>query len=99
MLQLRINPLLVDDLKKIKNYISADNLEKAMETVQSIYEQFEYIQQFPYLGTDLSKRVRFNTDYKYVIWSDYIILYKIEQEAVEIYRVVNRYQDLTRIFD
>ena len=30
---------------------------------------------------------------------DYVIIYKVEDENVEIYRVVNRYQDITRIFD
>lgn len=40
----------------------------------------------------------FKTDYKYVVWEDYVMLYKVGKEAVEIYRVVNRYQDITRIF-
>ena len=58
----------------------------------------ENIQQFPYIGADLSKRVSFKTDYKYVVWQDYVVLYKVVKETVEIYRVVNRYQDITRIF-
>ena len=48
---LRINPLVVTDLKDIRDFIAEDNAEKALETVE------------------------------------------------EIYRVVNRYQDITRIFD
>ena len=31
-------------------------------------------------------------------WQDYVVLYKVSKEAVEIYRVVNRYQDVKRIF-
>lgn len=54
---------------------------------------------FPYIGADLSKRVSFKTDYKYVVWQDYVVLYKVVKETVEIYRVVNRYQDITRIFE
>ena len=99
MIKLRINPLVAVDLKIIKSYIAEDNEEKAVETVKHIYEKFEYIQQFPALGADLSKRVSFRTDYKYAIWKDYVILYKIENDAVEIYRVINRYQDITKIFD
>ena len=53
----------------------------------------------PYIGVDLTKRVSFKTDYKYVVWEDYVVLYKVGKEAVEIYRVVNRYQDITRIFE
>ena len=51
------------------------------------------------IGSDLSKRVSFRTDYKYAIWEDYVIIYKVRKEDVEIYRVINRYQDITRIFD
>ena len=88
-MKLRINPLVAKDLKSIKDFIAEDNADKALETVQEIYRQFENIQQFPYIGADLSKRVSFKTDYKYVVWQDYVVLYKVVKEAVEIYRVVN----------
>lgn len=99
MMKLRINPLVAQDLKSIKDYIAEDNADKALETIQEIYRQFENIQQIPYIGADLSKRVSFKTDYKYVVWQDYVVLYKVVKETVEIYRVVNRYQDITRIFE
>lgn len=99
MMKLRINPLVVKDLKFIKEFIAEDNADMALETVQEIYCQFENIEQFPYIGADLSRRVSFKTDYKYVVWQDYVVLYKVVKEAVEIYRVVNRYQDITRIFE
>ena len=86
-------------MKSIKDYIAEDNADKALETIQEIFSQFENIQQFPYIGVDLTKRVSFKTDYKYVVWEDYVVLYKVGKEAVEIYRVVNRYQDITRIFE
>lgn len=98
MMKLRINPVVVEDLKTIKKFIAEDNADKALETVREIYKQFENIQQFPYIGVNLSMRVSFKTDYKYVVWSDYVVLYKVTKEAVEIYRVVNRYQDITKIF-
>ena len=99
MMKLRINPLVVTDLKDIRDFIAEDNAEKAVETVDEIYGKFENIQLFPGMGADLSKRVNFRTEYKYVVWNDYVILYKAGKEFVEIYRVVNRYQDITRIFD
>lgn len=67
MMKLRINPLVVKDLKSIKDFIAEDNVNKALETVQKIYRQFENIQQFPYIGAELSKRVSFKTDYKYIV--------------------------------
>ena len=99
MLKLRINPLVVGDLREICDYIAEDNEEYAAKTIQEIYNKFESIQIFPGIGADLSKRVSFQTDYKYAIWENYVIIYKVGKEFVEIYRVVNRYQDITRIFD
>ena len=99
MMKLRINPLVVKDLKEIRDYIADDNVEKARETVEKIYSKFENIQLFPEMGAELSKRVSFRTDYKYAVWNDYVIIYKVGKEFVEIYRVVNRYQDITRIFE
>lgn len=99
MIKLRINPLVAKDLKSIKDFIVEDNVDKALETVQKIYRQFENIHQFPYIGADLSKRVSFKINYKYVVWEDYVVLYKVGNEAVKIYRVVNRYQDITKVFE
>ena len=99
MLKLRINPLVVNDLKKIRDYIAEDSEEYAAKTIQEIYNKFENIQMFPGIGTDLSKRVSFPTDYKYAVWENYVFIYKIGKEFVEIYRVINRYQDITKIFE
>ena len=99
MLKLRINPVVIRDLKNIQEYIAEDNEEYAIKTIKEIYGKFQNLQMFPGMGLDLSKRVSFRTDYKYVIWEDYVIIYKVESEYVEIYRVVNRYQDITRIFE
>jgi len=98
-MKLRINPIVAGDLKNIKDYIAEDNEEMALKTIQEIYSRIENIQQFPYMGAELAKRVSFQTDYKYVICGNYVVLYKIREEYVEIYRVVNRYQDIMRIFD
>ena len=54
MLKLRINPLVVDDLKEIRDYIAEDNEEYAAKTLQEIYSKFENIQMFPGIGADLS---------------------------------------------
>ena len=67
MMKLRINPLVAEDLRNIKEYIAEDNEEMAVKTIQEIYAQIENIQQFPYMGADLSKRVSFRTDYKYAM--------------------------------
>lgn len=47
MMKLQINPVVTEDLKTIINFIAEDNADKAFETVQEFYKQFENIQQFP----------------------------------------------------
>ena len=98
MLKLRINPLVATDLKEIRDYIAEDNAEYATKTIKEIYGKFENIQMFPGIGADLSKRVSLRTDYKDAVWENYVIIYTVGEEYVEIYRVVNRYRDSTRIF-
>ena len=55
MMKLRINPIVAEDLKNIKEYIAEDNEEMAVKTIQEIYARFENIQQFPYMGADLDE--------------------------------------------
>lgn len=98
MLKLRINPLVAADLKEIRDYIAEDDPKYAAKTIKEIYGKFENLQMFPGIGADLSKRVSFQTDYKYAVWENYVILYKVGEAYVEISRVVNRYRDITRIF-
>lgn len=48
-----------------------------METIHEIYDRFMNIQMFPMMGTDLSKRVSFKADYRYVVWNNYVIVHDI----------------------
>ena len=98
MKRLRINPLVVNDLKEIKDYIAEDDPDAAAETVEAIYKLFEDLQHFPDAGADLSRRVSFKTDYKYYLMDNYVIIYRDQKDFIEIYRVVNRYRDITKIF-
>lgn len=53
----------------------------------------------PSAAKDLAERVSFSTEYKYVVWEEYLVVYKIENDFIGIYRVLNRYQDITYIFN
>lgn len=96
-MKLRINLLVVADLKAIKDYTAEDNAEAARKTVDEIYKSFENLQQFPTMGADLSKLVSFKTDYKYLVHGNYITLHLIKKDYVEIYRVIDRYQEIPSI--
>lgn len=90
MLELRINPLVATDLKEIRGYIAEDSEEYAAKTLKEIYGKFENIQGFSGIGSAISKRVSFRTDYNYAVWENYVIIYKVGKKYVEIYRAVNR---------
>ena len=53
MLKLRINPIVVKDLKNIRDYIAEDNEAYAAKTIKEIYGKFEKIQIFQGIGSDL----------------------------------------------
>ena len=84
MLKLRINPIVAKDLKNIRDYIAEDNEEYTAKTIKEIYGKFENLQMFPGMGADLFKRVSFRTDYKYAIWEDYVIIYKISKAHMDL---------------
>ena len=41
MMKLRINPIVAEDLKNIREYIAEDNEEMAVKTIQEIYARIE----------------------------------------------------------
>ena len=82
MMKLRINPIVAEDLKNIREYIAEDNEEMAVKTIQEIYARIENIQQFPYMGADLAKRVSFRTDYKYVICEYRFLFVEIVRQSL-----------------
>ena len=47
MMKLRINPIVAEDLKKMKEYIAEDNEEMEVNTNQEIYARIENIKQIP----------------------------------------------------
>ena len=54
------------------------------KTIKEMYGKFENLQMFPGMGSNLSRRVSFRTDYKYAIWEDYVIIYKVRNEHAEL---------------
>ena len=46
MMKLRINPIVAEDLKKMKEYIAEDNEEMAVKTIQEIYARLRIYSNF-----------------------------------------------------
>ena len=39
-MELRVNPMVAEDLKMIRDYTAEDNIAKATETINKIYNKF-----------------------------------------------------------
>ena len=66
-IKIRINPVVTTDLQEIKNYISEDSEEVAIETIKDIIEKIESLADFPEMGTMLMHKIRLISKYRYNI--------------------------------
>lgn len=98
MLNLKLNIFAINDLNDIYRYIAEDNEKYAAKTVDEIFKRIENIVSFPGIDLDLSKKVKFKTDFKYIIYKNYIIVFKEIDNTIEIYRVLSTYRDILKLF-
>jgi len=99
MPKLRINPLATEDLIEIKNYIAKEleNPTAAINVVRKIIDSYEKLKEFPMMGADLSVKVNIKTDFRYLVSSNYIVFYRVDDEYVSIYRILYAGRDYLRI--
>ena len=99
MLKLRINPLALQDLKDIKEYIavSLDNPKAAKKLVEKIIKRYESLKEYPFVGIDLSSKIEVKTDFRYLVCDNYIIFYKVDIKFVSIYRILYGARDYMKI--
>ena len=57
MLELRINPMVVKDLKSIRDYIAEDNEEYATRTIKEIYDKIENLQIGPTINMPYGRTI------------------------------------------
>lgn len=99
MHKLRINPLALEDLLDIKQYISDElqNPESATQVVSKIIESYEKLKEFPAPGGELASKIDAPTDYRYLVTGSYIVFYKVDDTYVSIYRVLYAKRDYLKI--
>lgn len=88
-----------NDLKEIRDYISIklENEKSAIKIVGSIIRRMSQLKDMPEIGTPLSLRVNFETDYRYLVCGNYNVFYRIETDTVKIIRVLNARRDFMAI--
>lgn len=95
--KIKISPIAIKDMKEAKEYIKEENINAVDKFIKSIVDSIENLAEFPELGMELSKKIEFKTDYRYLIVDEYIIFYKYNTEVVFVYRVLSSKRDYMKI--
>ncbi len=100
-MKLRFTPEALNDLAVIKQYIRKD-LESPIEAgkiISGILASCSLLKNQPGLGMELSKRIGRETDYRYLISRNYIVFYRIENNSISVYRIIDARTDYIRTID
>jgi addiction module RelE/StbE family toxin len=99
MPKLRVSPEARKDLGDIQTYISEklENPRAALNVVSAIIEKIKSLIRFPEKGTLLSSKVRFETNYRFLISGSYLIFYRYENKTIFIDRIIYAKRDYIKI--
>ena len=99
MNKLLISPEARKDLEEIKAYISKklENPIAAINVVSRITQSLKSLQNTPGIGTPLSLKVLFETNYRILVCGNYLVFYRYENKTVFVDRVLYGRRDYIRI--
>ena len=97
-MRLRISPQAEDDLDSIWYYVATESasVEIADRLVDSLTSRFLLLAQHPFVGR--SRTQDFGPGLRSLAVSEYVIIYTIDEDNVQILRVVHGRRDLESIF-
>jgi addiction module RelE/StbE family toxin len=99
MNKLAISPQAREDLEGIKTYISEEleNPIAAVNVVSRITKKIKLLKNTPGIGTRLSSKVSFDTDYRFLVCGNYLAFYRYEEKTVYVDRVLYGRRDYVKI--
>ena len=94
-----LSPEAVKDLSQIKQYISTElkNRTAANRIVGSIIKELRVLGRYPEQGPSIEALAGFHTEPRMLLCGKHIALYKIENEAVFVARIIDARQDYLRV--
>jgi toxin ParE1/3/4 len=97
-MRLRIAPQAEEDLDSIWFYVATESasVNAADRLVDSLTSRFLLLARHPYAGR--SREHEFGPGMRSLAVSDYVIVYTLEHESVQVLRVVHGRRDLEAIF-
>lgn len=98
MMKLRINPEVIEDIAEIKRYIREElcNPTAADRIAKRIVSAFKELKTTPFIGATLDSVLEVKTDYRFLVCGNYLIFYKVKDDIISIYRVMNGHRDYCR---
>ena len=99
MAQIHISPEALNDLTKIKKYITMeiDNPTAALNVISKITKAIRGLDQFPDIGAPLLSIIDLPTDYRFLVMGNYLSFYRHEGDAVYVVRVLYGKRDYLKI--
>ena len=99
MNKLAISPQAKKDLEDIKAYISEEleNPIAAVNVVSRITKKIKNLKDTPGIGTSLSSKISFDTDYRFLVCGNYLTFYRYEEKTVYVDRVLYGRRDYVKI--
>lgn len=99
MSKLKISPEAKNDLAEIKDYISQElcNPQAAVNLASKITRKIRGLSEHPGIGASLSSIMDIQTDYRFLVCTNYLILYRYEDETVFVSRILYGKRDYMHI--
>lgn len=90
MAEIKFSPEAIFDLQQTQAYITNElcNEQAAVNTIAKITKRIRVLADFPASGASLSSIVGFETEYRFLICGNYTAFYRIENQTVNIIRVL-----------
>lgn len=98
MMKLRINPEVIEDIAEIKRYIREElcNPSAADRIAKKIVSAYKGLKTALFIGTPLDSILEVKTDYRFLVCGNYLIFYKVKDDIISVYRVMNGRRDYCR---
>lgn len=98
MMKLRINPEVIEDIAEIKRYIREElcNPTAADRIAKRIVSTYKGLKTAPFIGAPLDSVLEVKTDYRFLVCGNYLIFYKVKNNIISVYRVMNGRRDYCR---
>jgi toxin ParE1/3/4 len=85
-----------DDLYEIWKYVADDNIVEADRLIDTIKRRYSRLETFPNMG---HSREELGTGLRTITSGAYVIFYTVENDNVEIARIIHGARDLDELFD